>query len=125
MDDLLAMTELIQPLILALVTVIGWGVKAIWNKVRDSDKKIDDLRNEIRAELQEYERKETCRAHREALDNKIKHIATVYGVCMTKTGMAVVDINNVRQMSELRNMLSPELRKQHTDSCQFKQDMDS
>lgn len=122
MDDLLAMTELIQPLILALVTVIGWGVKAIWGKVCGFDKKIDDLRAEIHAELQEYERKETCRAHREAIMDKIDHIARVHGICLTKSGMAVVDINNVKQMNELHELLTPEERREHVAQCQFAED---
>ncbi|MBQ7739400.1 MAG: hypothetical protein IJT59_07090 [Desulfovibrionaceae bacterium] len=125
MDDAFyVMTEFIQPITFIFVTMIGWGVKAIWSKVCDFDKKIDDLRAEIHAELQEYERKETCRAHREAIMDRIDHIAKVHGICLTKSGMAVVDINNVKQMNDLHNYLSPEQRKEHANKCQFKEDME-
>lgn len=67
-------TEFIQPITLILVTVIGWGVKAVWNKVCSFDVKIDNLRSEIHDELQEYERKETCRAHREAINQRIDSV---------------------------------------------------
>lgn len=87
MDLELIMTELVQPATFILVSVIGWGVRAIWGKVCDFDKKIDNLRAEMHAELQEYERKETCRAHREAIIHKIESIMSLASACPQKQGM--------------------------------------
>lgn len=119
----LEMSEFIQPVTFIIVTMIGWGVRAIWSKVNGFDKKIDDLRIEMHKELQEYERKETCRAHREALLNRVDSLAALHGVCMTKSGLAFCNINDRKQMRELHELLTPDERKFHAEQCQFKQDM--
>ena len=81
---LLTIAEFIQPITLIVVTAIGWGVKAVWGKICKFDEKIDALRSEMHSELQEYERKETCRAHREAINDRIERIATLHDICLAK-----------------------------------------
>ena len=119
----LTYSDLIQPVTFPLLTIVGWGVKAIWGKVCAFDNKIDAIRREMHEELKEYARKEECKAHREAIQHKIDAMSKIHGYCMTQNGLALVDINNVSQMSELYNLLTPEQRKKHAEQCQFKDEM--
>ena len=76
MDDttvqvLLDMSKILQPIILILLTVIGWGVKNIIGKINNFDRKLDNLRHEIHEELKEYTRKEICLSHRDYINKRI------------------------------------------------------
>lgn len=75
--------ELVQPAGFALLGMIGFGVRQIWRKVCESDRKIDDLRDEIHKELREYTRKETCCAHREDFQHQIDRIILHNGLSTT------------------------------------------
>lgn len=55
--DLLDILQVITP---AAVAVVGWGVKLIWSEIKAQ-----------RAELREYVRQETCKAHRADLQRQI------------------------------------------------------
>ncbi len=49
--DIMDILQILTPI---AVTVVGWGVKLIWSEIKS-----------WRAELREYVRQETCKAHRE------------------------------------------------------------
>lgn len=55
--DLLDILQVITP---AAVAVVGWGVKLIWSEIKAQ-----------RAELREYVRQETCKAHRADMQRQI------------------------------------------------------
>ena len=46
--------DILQVVTPAAIAVVGWGVRLIWSEIRSQ-----------RAELREYVRQETCKAHRE------------------------------------------------------------
>ena len=73
-DNLYFLTELIQPFTFILVSFVGWGVRSIWKKVSETEKKIEEMRLEIHEELKEYTRKETCSAHRLDIQRQIDHL---------------------------------------------------
>ena len=55
--DLIAILQTLTPIAIA---VVGWGVKLIWSEIKAQ-----------RAELREYVRQETCKAHRADLQRQI------------------------------------------------------
>ena len=68
-----------------LLTAVGWGIRAVLARVNRLDEKTEHIfaeviskmdanRNEIRAYLREYVRRETCRAHREAIHKELDDI---------------------------------------------------
>ena len=57
-EHLLSILQIITP---AAVAVVGWGVKLIWSEIRSQ-----------RAELREYVRQETCKAHRADMQRQIE-----------------------------------------------------
>ena len=68
-----------------LLTAVGWGIRAVIARVNRLDekaervftellKKMDANRVEIREYLKEYVRRETCRAHREAIHKELDDI---------------------------------------------------
>ena len=68
-----------------LLTAVGWGIRAVLARVNRLDektehifaeviRKMDANRNEIRDYLREYVRRETCRAHREAIHKELDDI---------------------------------------------------
>ena len=74
----LSFWHVIQPITLIIVTIIGWGIKAVWRLVKENnektekvDGKIDALRNEIHAELQHYVHVGTCQGHREGINARL------------------------------------------------------
>ena len=74
--ELSPIVDLIQPAILIILTVVGWGIKNINANIRHLDDKVDSLRvtlrDELRAELKEYQRRETCRIHREQITAQLE-----------------------------------------------------
>lgn len=56
--DLLDILQIVTPV---AVAVVGWGVKLIWSEIKAQ-----------RAELREYVRQETCKAHREHFQRQIE-----------------------------------------------------
>lgn len=56
--DLLDILQVLTPI---AVTIVGWGVKLIWSEIKAQ-----------RAELREYVRQETCKAHREHFQRQIE-----------------------------------------------------
>lgn len=118
-----------------LLTVVGWGVRMIWNKVSEFDGKMDtlrkelhaendDSRRELHAEMKHYVHEATCKAHREGIEKQIDAIKAVHGVVMTSQGLAVVDINNPQQMRTLHDAMTPEQCRAHAAQCQFRAEMD-
>ncbi len=116
--------DLAQVVAIIILTVIGWGVKDIKNQMARMNERIESLRREIKLELREYMRQETCKAHRESIQQQINGLKTVHGATMTSQGLALVDINNAQQMHALHEMLTPEQRRAHVESCQFREDME-
>ena len=68
---MLELEHLIQPVTLVLLTIVGWGVRAIWSQGKENDRKLDMLSQTLRSEMQNYTHKETCRAHREGIQAQI------------------------------------------------------
>ena len=62
--------NILQLFIIIILTVVGWGVRGIWSTIKGFDTKLDHLRAEIKEELKESLRQETCRAHREAIEKQ-------------------------------------------------------
>lgn len=114
---------LVQIAVFIILTVVGWGVRAIWNRLLSFEDKMDGLRKELHAEVQFYVHESTCKAHRDGINEKINALSAVHGVSMTKQGLAFVDINNVEHMRRLHDTLTPEERRAHAAQCQFKGDM--
>lgn len=56
--DIWDVLQILTPL---AVTVVGWGVRLIWSEIKSQ-----------RAELREYVRQETCKAHREHFQRQIE-----------------------------------------------------
>ena len=56
--DLIAILQTLTPIAIA---VVGWGVKLIWSEIKAQ-----------RAELREYVRQETCKAHRADIHRQIE-----------------------------------------------------
>ncbi|ATD81139.1 hypothetical protein SAMN02910291_00477 [Desulfovibrio desulfuricans] len=52
--------DVLQVLTPAAVALVGWGVRLIWSEIKSQ-----------RAELREYVRQETCKAHRADLQRQI------------------------------------------------------
>ena len=55
--DIMDILQILTPI---AVTVVGWGVKLIWSEIKS-----------WRAELREYVRQETCKAHREHFQRQL------------------------------------------------------
>ena len=55
--DLLDILQIVTPV---AVAIVGWGVKLIWSEIK-----------RWRAELREYVRQETCKAHREHFQRQL------------------------------------------------------
>lgn len=55
--DLFDILQILTPIAIAIV---GWGVKLIWSEIKS-----------WRAELREYVRQETCKAHREHFQRQL------------------------------------------------------
>ena len=55
--DLLDILQIVTPV---AVAIVGWGVKLIWSEFKS-----------WRAELREYVRQETCKAHREHFQRQL------------------------------------------------------
>ncbi len=55
--DLFNVLQILTPIAIAIV---GWGVKLIWSEIKAQ-----------RAELREYVRQETCKAHREHFQRQL------------------------------------------------------
>lgn len=55
--DLLDILQILTPI---AVAVVGWGVRLIWSEIKAQ-----------RAELREYVRQETCKAHREHFQRQL------------------------------------------------------
>jgi hypothetical protein len=55
--DLLDILQVLTPI---AVTIVGWGVRLIWSEIKAQ-----------RAELREYVRQETCKAHREHFQRQL------------------------------------------------------
>lgn len=55
--DLLDILQIVTPV---AVAIVGWGVKLIWSEIKS-----------WRAELREYVRQETCKAHREHFQRQL------------------------------------------------------
>ena len=121
---MLELQHLIQPVTLFLVSVVGWGVRALLSRQKELDRKIDALRKEFHAEMHEYVRNETCQARCEALHQQIKDGLSVHGFCMQQRGLAFVDINDPVQMHKLHDEMTPEQWREHARSCQFRSDME-
>ena len=71
---MLGFNDLTQYALLILISVVGWGVRAVWSIVRRYDKKFDDFRAEIHVEMREYVQQATCRAHRDAIQRQFDDI---------------------------------------------------
>lgn len=56
--DIMDILQILTPI---AVTVVGWGVKLIWSEIKS-----------WRAELREYVRQETCKAHRADMQRQIE-----------------------------------------------------
>ena len=56
--DLFNVLQILTPIAIAIV---GWGVKLIWSEIKAQ-----------RAELREYVRQETCKAHRADMQRQIE-----------------------------------------------------
>lgn len=56
--DLFSVLQILTPIAIA---VVGWGVKLIWSEIKAQ-----------RAELREYVRQETCKAHRADMQRQIE-----------------------------------------------------
>ena len=52
--------DILQVLTPVAIAVVGWGVKLIWSEIKAQ-----------RAELREYVRQETCKAHREHFQRQL------------------------------------------------------
>ncbi|MBT9748605.1 hypothetical protein [Desulfovibrio desulfuricans] len=55
--DLLDILQVLTPI---AVAIVGWGVRLIWSEIKS-----------WRAELREYVRQETCKAHREHFQRQL------------------------------------------------------
>lgn len=55
--DLLDILQIVTPV---AVAIVGWGVRLIWSEIKS-----------WRAELREYVRQETCKAHREHFQRQL------------------------------------------------------
>ncbi|MGD9576232.1 hypothetical protein [Desulfovibrio sp.] len=55
--DLLDILQVLTPI---AVAIVGWGVRLIWSEIKAQ-----------RAELREYVRQETCKAHREHFQRQL------------------------------------------------------
>lgn len=55
------MFDILQVLTPVAIAVVGWGVKLIWSEIKAQ-----------RAELREYVRQETCKAHRADMQRQIE-----------------------------------------------------
>lgn len=53
--------DVLQILTPIAVGIVGWGVRLIWSEIKS-----------WRAELREYVRQETCKAHREHIQRQIE-----------------------------------------------------
>lgn len=63
----LELEHIIEPAILIILTITGWGVRAMLKRQAETDHKIETLATELRSEMQHYTHKDTCRAHREGI----------------------------------------------------------
>ena len=52
--------DILQILTPIAIAIVGWGVKLIWSEIKS-----------WRAELREYVRQETCKAHREHFQRQL------------------------------------------------------
>lgn len=55
------MRDILQFATPVVLTLVGWGVKLVWSEIKG-----------LRAELKEFVRQETCAAHRQAMEARIK-----------------------------------------------------
>ena len=72
--------DIVQVCTIALLTVVGWGVRAILKRQDQAFKKIEDLGVELRTEMQQYIHKDTCLAHREGIIARIESFATCHHI---------------------------------------------
>lgn len=55
--------DIIQILTPVVLTLLGWGVRLIWSEIRH-----------LRDEQREYTTNQTCRMHREHIENQLKEL---------------------------------------------------
>ena len=113
--------DVLQLVAVIIMSALGIGIRSILKRMTFIENQIVQYRKEMKDEFKEYVRKELCRTHRENMQRQINEIARVYGIMhMSKSGMAVVDINDPDQMHDLYNSLTPEQRKAHAERCAFR-----
>ena len=112
--------DVLQMVAVIIVAVIGIGIRSILKRMIFIENQIAQYRKEMKDELKEFVRKELCRIHRETMQKQIEDIKRVYGIVhMSKSGMAVVAINDADQMHDLYSHLTPEQRMAHAEQCAF------
>ena len=114
-----------EPATAVAVAVVGWWVKGIKadsretkDMVRETDKKLDALRSEFHAEMQDYTHKETCRAHREGIQAQINILKEEQTISLAKA------VNDTHKMHTLYNSMTQAERKAHAAQCLFRGDME-
>ena len=112
--------DVLQLVAVIIMSALGIGIRSILKRMTSIEDQIVQYRKEMKDELKEFVRKELCRIHRETMQKQIEDIKKVYGIVhMSKSGMAVVDINDVDQMRDLYSRLTPEQRMAHAEQCAF------
>ena len=114
-----------EPATAVAVAVVGWWVKGLRadsretkDMVRETDRKLDVLRSEFHAEMQDYTHKETCRAHREGIQAQINLLKEEQKISLAKA------VNDTHKMHALYNSMTQAERKAHAAQCLFRGDME-
>lgn len=115
--------HVIQPAILIIVSLVGWGVKALRadsaetkKMIRDLNQKIDGVRLELHGELQHYIPKTFCDERHHVLEEKVDILSKKLDIRLQSY------INDVALMRLLHDNMTPEERHIHAAKCQFKED---
>lgn len=54
-----------------VLTLTGWGVRAVLKEQRDVKHEIKTLATELRSEMQQYTHRDTCKAHRDGINARL------------------------------------------------------
>ena len=102
---ILELEHLIEPAILIILTVTGWGVRAMLKRQQETDHKIETMATELRSEMQRYIHHDTCEAHRAGIRARFDALENI----MVQTHTTLTD-----RRSHLRDALDGMASRQQT-----------
>lgn len=105
---------IVDVLVPTAVGGIGWLIRSQYRM----EKKVDDMRTELRGDMEKFVAKDTCDARCEGLEARIESLEKRQELNLAQA------VNDTRRMQALYDHMSPTERRAHAAQCLFKHDME-